>query len=257
MKYSTGHIPDHPEHVSEDLAQRHIGGLIGARPGASIGRDWRYLLDDVLNQGGTESCVAHWFSSALFLASQVAAERGAGPALPRISRRWCYNVARWRDQFGTLIDAGCRPRQMMIGAERNGLIAESAFGWSELGINEMPPFDLDIAARDMLFSGYYRADAIADQLRLALDKGHFPGIAMPIHEGFYDYDGKSVYDEPRGKPTGGMHMVTLIGYEPGAFLMLNSWGTGWGDDGFGWLSDRFVERSDVTDRLVVTAVSGK
>lgn len=256
MMRSSGHRPDLAEHVAHDEQHRHIAGLIGAsRAPTGESRDWSFLLDAVQDQGQTESCVAQWGSSGLYLAGQAALTLGTGGAIPRPSRRWLYDVARLRDTFGVLRDDGCRPRQLVDGLAQHGIVAESRYGWDAHKINGPPPFDLDLTGVDALYSNYYRVSGDVPYLmRLALDQGHFPGVAIAVHEGFYDYDGTDVYDAPRGHDTGGSHMITLIGYRPGALMFLNSWGATWGAGGFGWLSDEFVSSKYVTDRLALRAL---
>jgi len=38
----------------------------------------------------------------------------------------------------------------------------------------------------------------------------------------------------------GGHAVALVGYTPDRFIVRNSWGTGWGDDGFGYASEDYA-----------------
>ena len=38
------------------------------------------------------------------------------------------------------------------------------------------------------------------------------------------------------KITGG-HAFALVGYNQAGFVVQNSWGTGWGEKGYGWLGD--------------------
>jgi C1A family cysteine protease len=69
--------------------------------------------------------------------------------------------------------------------------------------------------------------------------------ACPIDDAFYQLKA-NVYDQQGGKSYGG-HAMTIVGYDDnrvsprgdkGAFKLLNSWGTGWGDRGYGWVSYR-------------------
>lgn len=54
----------------------------------------------------------------------------------------------------------------------------------------------------------------------------------------------------------GWHAVTVVGYDdtvttsdgPGAFRMVNSWGTGWGDNGFFWMTYRAVMDEEMGGR---------
>jgi hypothetical protein len=41
--------------------------------------------------------------------------------------------------------------------------------------------------------------------------------------------------------TRGGHAVALVGYTPDHFIVRNSWGTGWGDGGFGYASDAYAQ----------------
>ena len=53
----------------------------------------------------------------------------------------------------------------------------------------------------------------------------------------------SVYNQAYGQPLGG-HAITIVGYDDnkygGAFKVINSWGTRWGDNGYFWLPYDFA-----------------
>ncbi len=64
-------------------------------------------------------------------------------------------------------------------------------------------------------------------------------IGIPVFESFNYLRGPdSVYNTLEGLNLGG-HAVTVVGYDDirfgGAFRVINSWGTGWGDNGYFWL----------------------
>jgi hypothetical protein len=46
--------------------------------------------------------------------------------------------------------------------------------------------------------------------------------------------------ESSGEMTSGYHETLIVAFRPGAFLMLNSWGQGWGRQGFGWVPIPFL-----------------
>lgn len=243
-----GAIPDKLLDAEIDGRARHVGALIGARPGYAPARDWSHLLDFVPDQGGTNRCVGWSFSTAMFLAGQA-----KGDPIPRPSPKWLYDIARYYDTPGVLVDVGSRPRSMALAASMHGVVAESRLESNDRNVNEAPPFDADLAGADALFTGYYKVDGnVPTLLRMALDKGHFPTFAMVVHESFQNLGRDAVYDEPDGTELG-RHMVTLVGYNQGAFRLLNSWGTAWADRGFCWVTDRFVASHYVSDRYVVTA----
>jgi C1A family cysteine protease len=45
----------------------------------------------------------------------------------------------------------------------------------------------------------------------------------------------------RPKTARGGHAVALVGYTPDRFIVRNSWGTTWGDKGFGYASSAYAQ----------------
>ena len=62
-------------------------------------------------------------------------------------------------------------------------------------------------------------------------------IGIRITTGLQHLGPGDVYAEPEGSDLGG-HAVVVVGYDDArqAFKVMNSWGRGWGDGGFGWIS---------------------
>lgn len=69
--------------------------------------------------------------------------------------------------------------------------------------------------------------------------GHGPlVVTMQSSEAFQSFVGDSVYSEPADNPKNGWHAVALVGWDDArkAWLIRNSWGTQWGDDGYAWMA---------------------
>lgn len=248
MSRKFGAIPDRLADAELDGRTRHVSGLIGAQPGYAPTRDWSVLLDFVPDQQSTNRCVGWSFSSAMYLAGQA-----KGQPIPRPSAKWLYDIARYYDTPNVLVDIGSRPRSMALAATRHGVISEERLASTVANVDEPPPFDCDLSAASAVFTGYYKLDGnVPTLMRMALDKGHFPVFSIVVHEGFTDLRRGDVYDEPQGAELG-RHMLTAIAYRAGMFKILNSWGRYWCDDGFCWMTDRFVSSHFVSDRYVVSA----
>lgn len=60
---------------------------------------------------------------------------------------------------------------------------------------------------------------------------------MFVDEGFMHLKYGEVYNGPSGNEKG-RHAMVVVGYDDnkGAFKVLNSWGTSWGQGGFGWIA---------------------
>lgn len=81
-------------------------------------------------------------------------------------------------------------------------------------------------------------------VRLALAQGRPVVIGMWVADGFHDVDGvyRLTPDEKYLIESGqaGGHAMAVVGYDDGvlggAFQIMNSWGTEWGDEGFFWVT---------------------
>ena len=87
-------------------------------------------------------------------------------------------------------------------------------------------------------------------LKAALAAGNPVFIGLKTHDNFYRLGSSEVYDGGKGAFRGG-HAAVLVGYDDnratpggksGAYRIYNSWGVGWGDRGYGWISYRSMAR---------------
>ncbi len=87
-----------------------------------------------------------------------------------------------------------------------------------------------------------------EAVKSVLQSGNAVLIGMEIYENFMDYSG-GVYSEVSGIFMGG-HAMSIIGYDDakGAFKLINSWSTYWGEGGYGWIS------YDIFQQYVVTCL---
>ena len=62
-------------------------------------------------------------------------------------------------------------------------------------------------------------------------------VAISVYPDFEISSENEVYDDASGESSGG-HAICLIGYDDSkrAFKFINSWGSDWGLNGYGWIS---------------------
>ena len=79
-------------------------------------------------------------------------------------------------------------------------------------------------------------------------------FGMDVSESFEQIKGDAVYNDTTTPRTGG-HAMVIVGYSESrqAFKIMNSWGTHWGDNGFGWVSYNAMKQ--LTDQQFVVQVS--
>jgi C1A family cysteine protease/fibronectin type 3 domain-containing protein len=77
---------------------------------------------------------------------------------------------------------------------------------------------------------------------------------IPVSEGFYSL-GKKVYSVPKGTNLGG-HAIVIVGYDDSlnAFKIQNSWGTGWGDKGFGFIDYQFFMKNAYMGYVLIDTI---
>ena len=82
-----------------------------------------------------------------------------------------------------------------------------------------------------------------DDAKGQLAHGHPVVFGMEVSEQFENLQGSTIYDDVSSPRTGG-HAMVLVGYSERrqAFKVMNSWGTEWGEGGFGWISYRAVRQ---------------
>ncbi len=83
----------------------------------------------------------------------------------------------------------------------------------------------------------------ADIKRALVEHGPiYTKMHIPSGSAFGGHDGTGTFNETKPlvyepQRNNGAHMIVLVGWDDtrGAWLMRNSWGTGWGDGGYGWI----------------------
>jgi hypothetical protein len=168
-----------------------------------------------------------------------------------------YTGARALDH-GVLVDAGCYPRDAMRFVATNGVPREHVWPFDPAKVNEPLPWDvLQDASRFLLFawwriysSGQQRSDAVAQAVAAG-----FPVIfGLDIDNAFFGYSGGTIMR--MNADSAGGHMLCIVGYrtrEDGTreFLVANSWGYGWGENGMCWMHEDVLETSRASDFYVI------
>ena len=240
---SCGWLPD--PHDARDWNAAAMPGLSGGviMP-ATV--DMSSHVDTIRDQGLAEECVAQAIARCLHMRASIEGRRILYP-----STRALYYAARLLEtgDHSRITNRGSYPRLALDAASKIGLCAESRWPPNPHTIDVPPSWDCAQHAIDARVDGYYRVmgdgEFRLDTMRRCLAAG------QPLHVGF-TVD-KQLYDlgdgilGPLGEPTGGRHAMAVIGYQPGWFLVVNSWGRSWGFGGYGRISDERMGAADTGD----------
>ena len=179
--------------------------------------DWRDRCTSIRNQGSCGSCTSFGVIGVI-------------EALLKLKYSQVIDLSE-RDLFA------CSGGKCSEGNTVEATLDRAKYG---IATEEQCPY----APIDIACFNYNRSVKIADYsyafgpegIKRALENGPVIGT-MEVHESFFHYK-SGVYHNlgPQDSIIGG-HCITIVGYDDklGAWLVRNSWGTGWGMQGYVWI----------------------
>lgn len=234
---------------------RVLGGTLGVTIGATS-VDLRSLFSPVENQSSIGSCTANAAIGLLEYYERAALGRHADA-----SRLFLYKVT--RKLLGWTGDTGAYLRTTMKALALLGAPPEEFYPYNISQYDAEPSSFAYALAQNWQALSYYRLDpvGVTGQAALSALKERLVQL-QPAMFGFTVYSslptitttGEIPYPRPTDRIAGG-HAVVAVGYDDnkviggvaGAVLIRNSWGTGWGMAGYGWLPYRYFTNRLATD----------
>jgi len=229
--HGLGYIREHDGIAGTDLLGLRRGSFrLGEYPATC---DWRDRVQDcIFDQFLTSSCVGHAMANAITLCQRVAG--GDEDAKPP-SRLHIYDMARGaqRADIGTTLFAAAET------TAKHGYLLEHERPWN--------PWDIDTrmswgqghlsAARAGLRHHRVLGDRV-ELIKAIVGNGYGLCVGMDVGPAFQDWKRGQIYDG-ESMHAGG-HAVAVVGYNDKAALMIQSWGRDYADDGFVYVSWRYL-----------------
>ncbi len=239
-----------PPGVAETAGGRFV---LAVKPDVFDGRDLEYRpqlhpLPPVMDTRGTDhmvltqegnSCTGH------AIAAMINTVLAAGPNPILVSPYMLYCMARRYDEFEGSDDAGSSLRGALKGWLYHGVV--SATDWPDLEHDLDIDRDPVLSAQAMQYplGAFYRVNAFRlDDLQSAVNELRAIAVSAQVHSGWLDPapverpDGTTLYliEKTAESTYLGGHAFAIVGYNDVGFLVQNSWGSGWGRNGFATLS---------------------
>lgn len=209
-------------------------------------------LPPVSNQGHTGSCVG-WSTAYYCYSTSVARERKLSEDERRDSK-WLFSPSFIWHQFNNgQAEQGMYIPDAFDVLARQGCATMAEMPWTESDLSSGPSDEakaraIKFKARETvaLFKGAANGDAAdPEKLRNWLWETKEPFvIGVSVYPDFMSVpsDPSFVYMPSDTSHRLGGHAICIVGYDDTkhAFLMVNSWGPGWGNNGFLWLSEDYI-----------------
>ena len=204
------------------------------------------------DQGQQSSCTA-WATGYAMRSYYEGRRRNWNFSSPGqiISPAYIYN--RLHDFRGSC-DTGTAISEALNLLKTDGAPPLSMYPYSENDCTRPPNAELVRTGSAFRISAWNAVDnKRLDDAKGQLANGNPVVFGMDVSEQFENLTGPTIYDDVSSPRTGG-HAMVLVGYSERrqAFKVMNSWGTQWGDGGFGWVSYRAVRQ--LSDLMFVMEV---
>lgn len=215
-----------------------LGTALQAIRGTSM-LDYSSEMSPVRDQGNEASVTG--FALAYALEFQIWRSRHKHITL---SPRYIYYEARKIAGYDLCVDCGAHLRDGLAVLKSEGAVAEAVWPYTPGEFNRKPPKAVKSAARLKIKD--YEPRLGIDEVKAALTN------TGPVVAGVSWFN-SSLRDE-KVRRTGQFHVpgeherlagggaLCLVGYDDKAFKFINSWGSFWGDHGYGYIRFAYYER---------------
>lgn len=263
IKYGgMGWLPDQPDFRDYTFASPELAGIAKKLKLNSVdattiptSADISKYCSPVEDQGQLGSCTANAAAGLIEYGQRKAYGKHVD-----MSRLFIYKVT--RDYLGMKGDSGAYLRSVMGAIRIFGAPPESYWPYNVKKYDTEPTAFLYSFAKEYQSINYARLDPLGTPAATVLNNVK-TNIAngLPVMFGFTCYDslykvgadGKIFFPSSKEQVVGG-HAIDIVGYDDkliiknptdgisqtGAFKIRNSWGTSWGQAGYGWLPYQYV-----------------
>jgi len=242
-----GWIPDLPDSRDYTRGTDEIGSLLkgSGTPPATV--DLRESCSPIVNQGELGSCTANAASGIV----EYFQKKAFGSYSP-VSRLFIYKAT--RNLMRTSGDSGAYIRTTMGSLALFGAPPEKYWEYGKGFDAEPPPFCYSFGQNYKALK-YFRLDeqgkdekGILGAIKETLAQGVPAMFGFTVYSSIRDAEAGKIPFPGKGDTVLGGHAVAAVGYDDrmkignseGAFIIRNSWGKEWGDNGYGYLPYDYV-----------------
>jgi C1A family cysteine protease len=212
------------EERARELAEKPVEEAAPSYPDRCDLREGKFITP-VKDQGACGSCVAFGSCAAVEGTLRVQEEKpGLDIDLSEAQLFYCAAA-----DTGSMCADGWYPKVALAVFKKDGVPDEASFPY-EPGDRPCSASE-DWRERAVKINDWHRLETPAEMKAWIAQHGPVVG-SMSVYEDFQLYAG-GIYRQVAGNKVGG-HCICIVGYDDpkGYWIIKNSWGEGWGDEGF-------------------------
>ncbi len=238
-------VPSRKVETDWPLESAMGAGLLAARPRIPPSRDLRESWWTIGDQKDTGSCVGWASADSVIRWHLVKANRL--PKSQRLSPRFVWMASKETDTFvsqpTTFIESeGTSLKAALDIARKFGTVQDSVLPFEPMKLYPGPSQIFYALAAQMKIASYFNLGTKANSWRIWLANNGPILTRLNVDETWDNATRtKGKLNVYKPKTARGGHAIALVGYTRDRFIVRNSWGTGWGDRGFGYASLRYAE----------------
>lgn len=198
------------------------------------------FIPSVLDQGCLGSSTVTACSNAIRFVMRKEKARDLQP-----SRLYMYWMARFVEGLPTDIDSGVDVRKTLASIQTYGICEESLFPYNVNNYKTKPPNSCirsaTLNAKDFK---YLSLNTNLTLMKQCLYAGLPIIFGMDVYQSFETNQSGAVVPMPGdGEALLGAHVALVVGYDDGKkqFIVMNSWGQQWGDNGYFYLPYDYIQ----------------
>ena len=220
-------------------------GVLGAPAAIPAAKDLRQQWWRIGDQGSTGSCVG--WATADSVLRWMFVNAGKLNNADRLSVRFIWMAAKETDEFITqpttfIEEDGTSLKAALDIARKYGVVPDDVLPFDTGKLYPNPAKTFYALAAKLKINSYFNLGINLGNWRTWLaTKG--PILTRLDVDATWDSaaDHHGILDMYQSETARGGHAVALVGYNATSFIVRNSWGTGWGDKGFGYASWSYAQ----------------
>lgn len=232
-KHATGYIPEDPEKYAAMPKVPRYRAYIAPE------KDLSGLFPKPGNQGNQGSCVA-WATAYAARSYHQIVQQGGDPSHATVfSPAFVYNQLKTGS-----CDDGTSVADALELLKETGVASLAEFPYDAHNCSHLPDDKVLSDAKSFRIEDWKSLDVHKlDDLKGQIFSGNPVIFGMFVSDSFDGLGKDQIYNDLSSSRTGG-HAMVLVGYSEAkqAFKLINSWGSKWSDNGFGWVSYQALEK---------------